>query len=253
MPVDQAWDQVPASQVQDLDGLAGAEADDSPPVDGYGGIQDFAREEVGHPGSGQQQVDRDASACRLEDLGEVVLPGLDGGPPFREGLRAPPPEGLRSSFPSQAGGPCLSLALEGLGPRGREKPKPMRLDHVQLNVSDLLASTTFYRTLLGPLGYEPGAAGEGWQVIQGQEDSLCLVQTDVEHLEPDFHRKRTGLNHLSFRVGTREAFQEYLHVLEQLRVPLLYGGPLEREDQVACYFEDPDRIKIGVVCRLFDS
>lgn len=129
----------------------------------------------------------------------------------------------------------------------------MRLDHVQLNVSDLLASAAFYRALLGPLGYEPGSVGEGWQILQGREDSLCLVQTDVEHLEPDFHRKRTGLNHLTFRVGTREAFQEYLHVLEQLRVPLLYGGPLEREDQVACYFEDPDRIKIGVVCRLFDS
>ena len=107
----------------------------------------------------------------------------------------------------------------------------MRLDHVQLNVSDLLASAAFYRALLGPLGYEPGSAGEGWQILQGREDSLCLVQTDVEHLEPDFHRKRTGLNHLTFRVGTREAFQEYLHVLEQLRVPLLYGGPLEREDR----------------------
>jgi hypothetical protein len=30
-------------------------------------------------------------------------------------------------------------------------------------------------------------------------------------------------------------------------VPLLYGGPLNREEQIICYFEDPDRIKIGVV------
>jgi len=129
----------------------------------------------------------------------------------------------------------------------------MRLDHVQLNVSDLLASIAFYRTILGPLGYVPGSAGEGWESLQGREDSLCLVQTDVEHLEPDFDRQRTGLNHLAFRVQTREAFQEYLNLLEQFRVPLLHGGPLEREGQVACYFEDPDKIKIGVVCRLSDS
>jgi catechol 2,3-dioxygenase-like lactoylglutathione lyase family enzyme len=163
-----------------------------------------------------------------------------------QGLLRVPPRGTLLIISLGVSGQSVSCPRRAW-PAGREKLKPMRLDHVQLNVSDLLASTAFYQALLGPLGYELGPAGEGWQVLKGREDSLCLVQTDVEYLEPDFHRKRTGLNHLTFRIGTREAFQEYLQVLEQLRVPLLYGGPLNREEQIICYFEDPDRIKIGVV------
>ena len=125
----------------------------------------------------------------------------------------------------------------------------MRLDHLDLNVSDLGASMAFYLAVLSPLGYQMADAGEGWQVLRGPEDYLCLVQTEAPYLEPDFHRKRTGVNHLAFRVADREAFEAYLAHLEHLRVPLLYGGPLEKPGQVACYFEDPDRMKLEVVCR----
>lgn len=125
----------------------------------------------------------------------------------------------------------------------------MRLDHLDLNVSDLRASTTFYQAVLAPLGYQMGDTGEGWQVLRGPMDYLCLVQTEAPYLEPDFHRKRIGVNHLAFTIGSREAFQEFLHHLEHLRVPLLYGGPIDKGGQVACYFEDPDRLKLEVVHR----
>ncbi len=125
----------------------------------------------------------------------------------------------------------------------------MPFDHLDLNVSDLGASTAFYRALLAPLGYEMAQKGEGWQVLRGSQDYLCLVQTEVDYLEPDFHRKRIGVNHLAFQVRSYQAFQDYLQLLEQLRVPLLYGGPLDKGAHLACYFEDPDRLKIEVVCR----
>lgn len=125
----------------------------------------------------------------------------------------------------------------------------MPFDHLDLNVSDLGTSTNFYRTLLAPLGYQVGQAGEGWQILRGPGDYVCLVQTEVDYLEPDFHRKRIGVNHIAFQVPSREAFQSYLQMLEQLRVPLLYGGPVEKDGHVACYFEDPDRLKVEVICR----
>lgn len=125
----------------------------------------------------------------------------------------------------------------------------MRFDHLDLNVSDLRASTTFYQAVLAPLGYQIGEAGEGWQILRGPHDYLCLVQTEVEFLEPDFHRKRIGVNHLAYAISSREGFEEYVHHLEHLRVPLLYGGPLAKDGGIACYFEDPDRLKVEIVYR----
>ncbi len=125
----------------------------------------------------------------------------------------------------------------------------MRFEHLDLNVSDLRTSLNFYSQVLAPLGYAPAEEGLGWQVLRGPEDYLCLVQVEAPYLEPDFHRKRIGVNHLAFRVRTRADFEAFLAHLAQLRVPLLYGGPLETEGSLACYFEDPDRLKLEVVWR----
>lgn len=124
-------------------------------------------------------------------------------------------------------------------------------DHLTLNVSDFQRSAAFYKDLFGfleakilkdapsHLGFRLGA-GEIW-----------IKETESAYLSPGFHRKRTGVNHLAFRVGTKEEvglfYREYLR---PRNIPSLYHSPAHfpyTEKYYAVYFEDPDRLKLEVV------
>ncbi|MCI0548810.1 MAG: VOC family protein [Candidatus Rokubacteria bacterium] len=123
--------------------------------------------------------------------------------------------------------------------------------HLQLNVGDPAVSLPFYRQLLGYLEYravhdEGGVAG----FTNGTTD-LWLIAT-AERFAPDgFHRKRTGLNHLAFRVPRREDVDRFREeFLRPRAIPELYGTPREfpeyRPGYYAVFFEDPDRLKLEV-------
>ena len=126
------------------------------------------------------------------------------------------------------------------------------LYHVQVNVGDPAASLPFYRELLGYLEYramydEGGVAG----FSDGRSD-LWLIGTAPPHGEAGFHRKRTGLNHLAFRVGRRDDVDRFAdEFLRPRGIPPLYGTPREfpeyRPGYYAVFFEDPDRVKLEVV------
>ena len=125
-----------------------------------------------------------------------------------------------------------------------------KLHHIELHVHDLEKSTTFWAWLLEKLGYNPF---QKWHNgISGKQDGIeiCLVQTPSDHLEPAYHRRRTGLNHVAFYGGTRQQVDQLRTELKNRQVTLLYeneypyaGGP----DYYALFFEDPNRIKLEVV------
>lgn len=127
-----------------------------------------------------------------------------------------------------------------------------KLHHVELYVHDLGQSKDFWGWLLGELGYElcqQWHTGMSWK-HDGTE--ISLVQTLPDHLEPPYHRQRTGLNHIAFYGGTRQSVDELHAKLIQRQVPLLYddkyphaGGP----NYYALFFEDPNRIKVEVVAQ----
>lgn len=124
------------------------------------------------------------------------------------------------------------------------------LHHVEIYVSDLAATIDFWSWLLAELGYEKYQEwGEGvsYKLV---DTYLVFVQTEAQYLEPAYHRKRVGLNHLAFHADSREMVDELTQKLMQKGVEILYedkhpyaGG----KDYYAVFFEDPDRIKVEVV------
>ncbi|KUO95648.1 VOC family protein [Ferroacidibacillus organovorans] len=124
------------------------------------------------------------------------------------------------------------------------------LHHVEINVSNLQRSAEFWGWLLEYLGYVPyqtWVEGRSW--CKGVT-YIVLVQTESDYLEPRYHRKRTGLNHLAFHAASRQRVDELADLLRTRGTHVLYedrhpyaGG----EEHYAVFFEDPDRLKVEVV------
>jgi len=122
--------------------------------------------------------------------------------------------------------------------------------HVEINVSNLQKSAEFWGWLLGYLGYEPyqnWPTGLSWR--KGGM-YIVLVQTESDYLEPRYHRKCTGLNHLAFHAESRQQVDELANLLRTMGSHALYedrhpyaGGA----EHYAVFFEDPDRLKVEVV------
>lgn len=78
------------------------------------------------------------------------------------------------------------------------------LHHVELYVSDLQRSLVFWSWLLGQLGYEryqQWETGESWKLGHMY---IVFVQVADAFTKPTYDRRRVGLNHLAFRVRSRE-------------------------------------------------
>jgi catechol 2,3-dioxygenase-like lactoylglutathione lyase family enzyme len=124
------------------------------------------------------------------------------------------------------------------------------LHHVELYVSDLARSLSFWEPFLGQLGYHKSQRwSEGVSFMFG-DTYLCFVQAPSEHLQAGYHRKRVGLNHLAFHAKSREHVDEVAKWVKSAGFACLYeaeypyaGG----QDYYALYCEDPDRIKVELV------
>jgi catechol 2,3-dioxygenase-like lactoylglutathione lyase family enzyme len=129
------------------------------------------------------------------------------------------------------------------------------LAHIEINVSDLKKSKEFYLKIFTPLN---------WTIVFNCDDSvgfkgkdkthLFLVQTDTSFISNIFHRKHTGLNHIAFRVDSKQEVEEFSNFLKQNNIISLYtDGPKDyaqeykMEQYYAVFFEDPDHIKLEVV------
>lgn len=123
------------------------------------------------------------------------------------------------------------------------------IHHVELYVSDLQNSVTFWGWLLGELGYTDYQAwpeGRSW-ILSGTY--IVLVQTPPDQIGAGYHRRRTGLNHIAFQVESRQAVDDVTAQLRERGVEVLYadrhpyaGGG----NSYAVFFEDPDRIKLEI-------
>lgn len=127
------------------------------------------------------------------------------------------------------------------------------LHHVELYVSDLKKSLTAWDWLLTELGYTLYQQWDQGQSYRFGETYLVFVQTETVHLEPPYHRKKTGLNHLAFHADSLEQLERLRSQLAQHGFVELYadrfphaGGP----NYIALYFEDPDRIKVELVATM---
>ncbi len=125
------------------------------------------------------------------------------------------------------------------------------LGHVGINLSSEGEPFVFWKDLLTFLDFEIKPDGNHFDATDGRT-SLCIQVTKPSYQNPNFHRKRTGLGHIAFRVGSADLVDAFVNdFLKPRKIEPLYGGatayPDYAPDYYAVYFEDPDRIKVEVV------
>ena len=125
------------------------------------------------------------------------------------------------------------------------------LGHVGINLSSENEPFAFWKDLLTFLDFEIQPDGNHFDATDGQT-SLCVQVTKPEYQKPNFHRKRTGLGHIAFRVASADMVDAFAKdFLKSRQIETLYGGakayPGYTPGYYAVYFEDPDRIKVEVV------
>jgi catechol 2,3-dioxygenase-like lactoylglutathione lyase family enzyme len=125
--------------------------------------------------------------------------------------------------------------------------------HIQLNVSNARKSLPFYRDMLNWLGYRiVDESPEHIGASNGTTD-LWVIEVEKKHSRKLHHRKGAGLNHIAFRVHSKKAVDDFFRkFLKPRKIKTLYQSPKlfpeYSKDYYAVYFEDPDRIKLEVVC-----
>ena len=126
-----------------------------------------------------------------------------------------------------------------------------KIGHIQVNASDFEKSKKFYLELFEILGWEKYM--EDQEVISwaNGEFSFWLVATELRFRANKFHRKNSGVNHIMFRVNSRQEVNEFSNkFLSNKKDIILYNTPKEYPeyggDYYAVFFEDPDRIKLEV-------
>jgi catechol 2,3-dioxygenase-like lactoylglutathione lyase family enzyme len=125
------------------------------------------------------------------------------------------------------------------------------LHHIELYVSDLERSISFWTPLMERLGYEAERWSDGMNYLGAEDEPyICLLQAAQEHLAAGFHRKRVGLNHLAFRAKSRQQVDDIRDWMKEAGCTLLYDESYPyatAPDYYAVFCEDPDRIKLEVV------
>jgi len=125
------------------------------------------------------------------------------------------------------------------------------LDHIELYVSDLERSVSFWTPLMELLGYEADRWSGGMNYVGAEgQPYLCLLQVSSAHLEAGYHRQRVGLNHLAFRAESREHVDRVRAWAKQAGAVLLYDERFPfatSPGYYAVFIEDPDRLKLEVV------
>jgi catechol 2,3-dioxygenase-like lactoylglutathione lyase family enzyme len=126
------------------------------------------------------------------------------------------------------------------------------LHHVEIYVSKLDVSFSFWSAMLSQIGYEVSGKWDSGFTLSNEHDAyLTLVQVGEDHAFRQYHRCGVGLNHLAFKVKGRDAvdkLRQYclangITSLYDERYPFANGGT----DYYALFVEDPDRIKVEFV------
>ena len=127
-----------------------------------------------------------------------------------------------------------------------------RVYHLQVNVRDGAVSLPFWKALLGYLEYRAVHEEADVAGFSNGTTDLWLIATAGTYRDAGFHRKRTGLNHVAFRVERREDVDRFRReFLDARGIATLYDTPREFPEYspgyYAVFFEDPDRLKLEVV------
>lgn len=126
------------------------------------------------------------------------------------------------------------------------------IDHIGLNVPDLAAARRYYDRLMPLLGYEPFFDAErqfSYKRAEGKPGTNVFFYVTDE--AGDFSRKRTGLQHLAFKLRSRAAVDAvHKHVVSEggeiVRPPGIYAQ--YHSEYYAVFWLDPHRFLLEAVC-----
>lgn len=130
--------------------------------------------------------------------------------------------------------------------------RPAGIHHIDLVVSSIERSLSFYRELLGPLGWHrvsevEGERGETIWYLSGAGCALGLRAAQSD--SPPYDRYRVGFHHLCLEAASRAAVDERADWLIE------HGAEIETGPQeyayipgyYAVFFYDPDGMKLEIV------
>ena len=125
--------------------------------------------------------------------------------------------------------------------------KIQQIDHLNLSVTDLEQSVTWYQRVLGFAQVDGGVQdGVPWAIIRAGDAMLALYHyPQLEHHDRFELRNRGlhGLAHFALRITDREAWQE---VIANEQLELLYDGVVEWPHSTAWYIADPTGYEIEI-------
>jgi len=117
------------------------------------------------------------------------------------------------------------------------------IDHVTLQVRDIVSSRAFYETVLAPLGIRSGHVDGTGIGFSGDGDGsfwICPAQCDQDREL-----------HIAFRAADRGEVEAFHHAavgagIEILHAPRLF--PQYHPDYFAAFIRDPDGHNVEAVC-----
>jgi glyoxylase I family protein len=129
------------------------------------------------------------------------------------------------------------------------------LHHLDLTVSDPIASRPFYDLVLGHLGYRcerQDQRGFDWYLRDGAQDicSIGIVRAEGDGKTHRHDRYSPGLHHVAWRADSRKDVDELHQRLRAFGATILDPPaeyPQYRPGYYAVFFADPDGLKLEFV------
>lgn len=121
-----------------------------------------------------------------------------------------------------------------------------RLDHVNLSVTNLNESITWYGQVFGFEKVEGGVSASGlpWGIVARGDSMICMSELPVrERADVQGEESRHRVFHFGLRVDDLEAWR--LKV-DRLKLPLYYGGEIRYSRSRSWYVRDPSGHEIEV-------
>jgi catechol 2,3-dioxygenase-like lactoylglutathione lyase family enzyme len=130
-----------------------------------------------------------------------------------------------------------------------------RVNHVVLSVSDLDASTSFYRDLLGLELVSTLPAQDSFQEMRffrapgesSNHHDIAIIANATLPLPGGGQPSAPGLFHIAFEVGTIDELEA---VGERLEAANAFTGYIDQPMHLSAYGRDPDGIPLEIVWRI---
>jgi glyoxylase I family protein len=122
-------------------------------------------------------------------------------------------------------------------------PTFSRVSHVSFSVSDAQASAQWWTALLGLIEIDRAAGNGWWGILLLHPDTRTIIefQQHDTHRGESFDPRRTGLDHMAFKVDSRRELDQWLRHFQRLGV--VHTPIAEREYGAVLTFKDPDGIQ----------